>query len=385
MTTDSALTFEQGPIRPPSEAGSLLIRATRNCPWNRCAFCSTYKKKTFSRRSLDEILADIDAAKAVKDRIIEMSWNTGDGGVLTKRVLSDVLRNPELPDSFRSVAYWMASGGSTVFLQDANSIMLSTPTLITILNHIRKLFPEVERVTSYARAVTLKGKSVDDYVRLKEAGLSRLHVGMESGSDTVLKMIDKGARSHQLIEGAKRVVEAGLSLSLYIIPGIGGEQLSEENARESARVINAINPAFVRFRSLYVRRGSRLMEMVEDGTFQVPDEDRIVREIRSFIQDLDGISTTLVSDHILNLLEEVEGSLPDDKQRMLGVIDRYLSLSDDERLLFQLGRRGGAIRYLDDMQEPAMLARLKEAKRQIEKEMPGGVVEYIQAVKMQFV
>lgn len=127
------------------------------------------------------------------------------------------------------------------------------------------------------------------------------------------------------------------------------------------------------------------MEMVEDGTFHVPDEDRIVREIRSLIQHLDGISTTLVSDHILNLLEEVEGSLPDDKQRMLGVIDRYLSLSDDERLLFQLGRRGGAIRYLDDMQEPAMLARLKEAKRQIEKEMPGGVVEYIQAVKKQFV
>jgi biotin synthase-like enzyme len=385
MTTDSALTFEQGPIRPPSEAGSLLIRATRNCPWNRCAFCSTYKNKTFSRRSLEEILADIDAAKAVKDRIIEMSWKTGDEGVLTKRVLSDTLRNPALPDSFRSVVYWMASGGNTVFLQDANSIMLSTSTLITILNHIRKLFPEVERVTSYARAVTLKGKTVDDYIRLKEAGLSRLHVGMESGSDTVLKLIDKGARAHQIIEGAKRVVEAGLSLCLYIIPGIGGAQLSEENARESARVINAINPAFVRFRSLYVRRGSRLMEMVEDGTFHVPDEDRIVREIRSFIQDLDGISTTLVSDHILNLLEEVEGRLPDDKQRMLGVIDRYLNLSDDERLLFQLGRRGGAIRCLDDMYEPAALARLKEAKRQIEKEVPGGVVEYIQALKKQFV
>src|SRR5512139_2724894 len=101
---NTALEFEQGPIRPPSEAGSLLIRATRNCPWNRCAFCSTYKKKTFSRRSLDEVLADIDAARAVKDRIIEMCSKDGNGGVLSKRVLSDILRNPALPDSFRSVA-----------------------------------------------------------------------------------------------------------------------------------------------------------------------------------------------------------------------------------------------------------------------------------------
>jgi radical SAM superfamily enzyme YgiQ (UPF0313 family) len=385
MTIDSGLTFEQGPIRPPSEAGSLLIRATRNCPWNRCAFCSTYKKRTFSRRSLEEILADIDAAKAVKDRIIEMSWKAGDKGVLTKSVLSDILRNPALPDSFRSVAFWMGSGGSSVFLQDANSIMLSTSFLITVLNHIRKLFPEVERVTSYARAVTLKGKTVDDYIRLKEAGLSRLHVGMESGSDTVLKMIDKGARAHQIIEGGQRVVEAGLSLCLYVIPGIGGTQFSDENARESASAINAINPAYVRFRSLYVRPGTRLMEMVEEGTFHVPSEDQIAQELRNLIQDLDGISTTLVSDHILNLLEEVEGKLPEDKQRILGVINRYLNLSDEDRLLFQLGRRGGAIRYLDDMNDPAVLGSLKAAKRQIEKELPGGVPEYLQAIKKQFV
>jgi radical SAM superfamily enzyme YgiQ (UPF0313 family) len=385
MVTDGALTFEQGPIRPPSEAGSLLIRATRNCPWNRCAFCSTYKKKTFSRRSLDEILADIDAAKAVKDRIIEMSRKAGDGGILTRRVLSGILSNAALPDSFRSVAYWIASGGNTAFLQDANSMMLSTSFLIAILNHIRKLFPEVERVTSYARAVTLKSKTVDDYVRLKEAGLSRLHVGMESGSDKILKMIDKGARSYQIVDGARRVVEAGLSLCLYIIPGIGGTQFSDENAKDSASVINAINPAFVRFRSLYVRPGTRLMEMVEEGMFQIPDEDLIVREIRRFIQGLDGITTALVSDHILNLLEEVEGKLPDDKQRMLRVIDQYLNMPEEDRLLFQLGRRGGALRFLNEMNEPAIKNSLQAAKREIEKELPGGIPEYIRVLKKQFV
>jgi hypothetical protein len=382
---DKALSFEQGPIRPPSEAGSLLIRVTRNCPWNKCAFCRSYKGKKFSRRSLDEIKADIDAARAVSDEIRQMSWRAGEGGQLTRRVLTTIVQDPNLPDSFRSVALWMASGGDTVFLQDANSLLLSAETLIAILNYIKEKFPEVERVTSYARAATLKSKSVQQYVQLKQAGLSRLHVGMESGSDNVLKLIDKGALADQVIEGGKNVVEAGISLSLYVIPGIGGVDLSEEHARETARVINAINPGFVRFRSLYVTPRTPLMEMVENGTFQPPDEDTMVREIRTIIEALEGISTTLVSDHVLNLLEEVEGTLPGDKDRMLGIIDRYLNLSDDDRLLFQLGRRGGAVRYLDDLtMNPAVKLRLQEAKRQIEKDMPGGIPTYLQAVKQQY-
>lgn len=383
---DKALSFEQGPIRPPSEAGSLLIRVTRNCPWNKCAFCRTYKGKKFSRRSLDEIKADIDAARAVSDEIKQMSWRAGEGGQLTRRVLTTIVQNGNLPDSFRSVAMWMASGGDTVFLQDANSLLLSTETLITVLNYIKENFPQVERVTSYARAATLKSKTVQQYIQLKQAGLSRLHVGMESGSDNVLKMIDKGARADQVIEGGRNVVGAGISLCLYVIPGIGGVDLSEEHARETARVINAINPGFVRFRSLYVTPHTPLMNMVENGTFQPPDEDSMVREIRTIVQDLKGISTTLVSDHVLNLLEEVEGTLPGDKDRMLGIIDRYLNLSDDDRLLFQLGRRGGAVRYLDDlMMNPAVKLRLQEAKRQIEKDMPGGVPAYLEAVKKQYI
>jgi radical SAM superfamily enzyme YgiQ (UPF0313 family) len=385
MRVGDGLAFEQGPIRPPSEAGSLLIRATRNCPWNRCAFCGTYKGRKFSRRPMDEIKQDIDTAKAITEAIGEISREYGDEGRLTRRVLSGIFSDSALSDSFRSVALWMASGGNTVFLQDANSIMLPTDSLVEILNHITKSFPQVERVTSYARAVTLKGKTVDEYVRLKEAGLARLHVGMESGSDKVLKMIDKGARSDQVIEGGRRAVEGGISLCFYIIPGIGGTQYSEENAMESARVVNAVNPSHVRFRSLYIKRGTRLDEMARSGEFVAPDEDSIVREIRLFISELNGVSLKLVSDHILNLLEEIEGELPDDRRKILDLIDSYLNLPEEDRLLFQLGRRGGALRYLDDLKDLTVLGRLREAKKQIEKDMPGGVPEYIQAIKKQFV
>jgi len=382
---DRSLDFEQGPIRPPSEAGSLLIRVTRNCPWNKCAFCSTYKRKKFSRRSLEEIKADIDAAKAISDRITETSREMGEGGLLTRRVLTHLMHDPALPQSYHSVLLWLASGGETVFLQDANSLVLSSGTLVSVLNHIRHVFPAVKRITSYARALTLASKSVDDLIHLREAGLTRLHVGMESGSDKVLTLISKGGHARDIIEGGRRVMAAGISLCLYVIPGIGGTELSHENAVESARVINAINPSHVRFRSLYVRRGSLLAEMVQNGTFVPPDEDAMVKEIRTLIENLDGISTTLVSDHILNLLEEVEGTLPQDKPRLLTLIDRYLALPEEERLLFQLGRRGGALRTLDDLQNPVVRMRLEEARSQIEQEMPGGICEYIQALKRQFV
>ncbi len=382
---DRSLDFEQGPIRPPSEAGSLLIRVTRNCPWNKCAFCSTYKRKKFSRRSVEEVKADIDAAKAISDHITEISRNIGEGGLLTRRVLTHLMQDPALPQSHHSVIYWLASGGGTVFLQDANSLILSTDTLVTILTHIRHVFPTVQRITSYAWAMTLASKSVDDLIRLREAGLTRLHVGMESGSDRVLSLISKGGRAEHIIEGGRRVMAAGISLCLYVIPGIGGTDLSHENAIESARVINAVNPSFVRFRSLYVRRGSLLTDMVQKGTFVPPDEDAMVKEIRTLIENLHGISTTLVSDHILNLLEEVEGTLPQDKQRLLDLVDRYLNLPEAERLLFQLGRRGGALRTLDDLQNPVVRMRLEEARHQIEQEMPGGIREYIQALKKQFV
>ncbi|MFC1836519.1 hypothetical protein ACFL2Q_17645 [Thermodesulfobacteriota bacterium] len=159
----------------------------------------------------------------------------------------------------------------------------------------------------------------------------------------------------------------------------------EDNAKESARVVNAINPDHLRFRSLYVKRGTTLSEMSDAGKFETPDEDEIVEEIRMFIDHLEGVETTIVSDHILNLLQELEGKLPQDKQKMLDTIDRYLGMPEEERLLFQLGRRGGALTYLDEFEQPAVQDRLRSAKRQIEKEVPGGIREYAREMKKRFV
>lgn len=381
---ETAYSFEQGPIRPPSEAGSLLIRVTRNCPWNKCAFCATYKRKKFSRRSMDEIKTDVDAVENIKNEIENISLKMGEGGKLTRSVLSHVMSSPSLPDNFRSVGLWMASGGDTVFLQDANSIMLSTDKLVEIITYIKDKFPEVKRVTSYGRAGSLAKKSPEDYKRLHQAGLSRIHMGVESGSDEILKLISKGATAEQIITGARNAREGGVSICFYIIPGIGGVELSHANAKESARVINEGRPDFIRLRSLFIKRGTPLHQLALDGVFTPPTEDQIVAEIRELIDNIEGVETTIVSDHILNLLEEVEGKLPESKERILGVIDEYLQAPEQDRLLFQLGRRGAGLRKFSEIKAPQVREQLVNAKAQIDKELEGGIPEYIEEMKNRF-
>lgn len=189
--------------------------------------------------------------------------------------------------------------------------------------------------------------------------MSRIHVGMETGYDPLLAFIRKGVTAAEQIEGGKRIVASGISLSEYVMPGLGGTRWSKEHALETARVLNRINPDFIRLRSLQVRKGTALYEKMSEGTFDPLGEEDVVKEIRVFIEALDGIDSTVVSDHILNLLEEVEGKLPGDKEKMLGVIDRYLALPDEERFVFRLGRRKGLYRRLDDLADRGVYMRLQ--------------------------
>jgi len=379
------LSFEQGPIRPPSEARSLLIRVTRNCPWNRCEFCPVYKGAPFSRRTVEEIKADIDTAREIVDTLKRMSWQGGFGGSIDRRMVEGILQDERYSDSFRSVALWLYYGGESAFLQDANSLVMKTPNLVEVVSYLKETFPELKRITSYARSSTLARKPVEELRRLKAAGLNRIHVGLESGSDEVLAYVRKGVTAAQQIEGGQRVVAAGIELSEYVMPGLGGRLLSREHALETARVLNAINPDFIRIRSLALPAGTGLREKWEQGEFERPSDEEMVHELRLFIESLDGIQSYVASDHILNLLEELEGRLPEDKPALLAVIDRFLELPDEERLLFQLGRRLGLFRGLSDREDPGLRARAEELKERVSAQFGGDLEQAIRTLAERYI
>ena len=200
--------FEQGPIRPPSEAQSLLLRLTRNCPWNRCEFCHTYKGQKFSLRTVEEVKNDIDAAAEIAQELKALSWRLGEGGEITANLVRFVLESPEgYPDAFRNIALWIYSGGKNVFLQDANSLVLKTEQMVDVLTTLKETFPTVERITTYARSKTISKKSVEALRSLHRAGLSRIHIGLETGYDPLLEHIQKGVTAENTSSrgGASRI------------------------------------------------------------------------------------------------------------------------------------------------------------------------------------
>ncbi len=364
--------FEQGPIRPPSEAKSLLVRVTRNCPWNKCAFCQCYRGRKFELRTVEEIKKDIQRAREIADDIRSLSWKMGEAGEVSRSVAMAVLDDQgRYSDNYRSVAAWLYFGGESVFLQDANSIIMKTDDLLAVLACIKETFPFVRRITSYCRSKTAARKSVEEYTQLRDAGLSRIHIGLESGYDPLLKFMKKGVTAAEHVEGGRRIVESGISLSEYIMPGLGGYQWSSEHARETARVLNEIDPDFIRIRTLQVRRDSELFRLMEEGGFVPLGDEAVVREIRELIANLEGIRSTVVSDHILNLLEEVTGTLPRDREKMIAVIDRYFALSEEDRRIFRLGRRKGIYRGLDDLLDVRIYGMLRSIVAEYRNQEPG--------------
>jgi len=357
---EKRLGFEQGPIRPPNEARSLLLRLTRNCPWNQCLFCPVYKKRKFSVRSVDEIKQDIQTARDIADDIKAVSWRLGQGGNVTDPVVSNIFGSSGYSDNYRSVAAWMYYGTGACFLQDADNLVMKTQDLVEILQFLREKFPEIKRVTTYSRSRTVVRKSVESLKKIREAGMDRVHIGLETGYDPLLKLMKKGVTAAQHIDAGRRLVQAGMELSEYVMPGLGGQEMWREHAVETAKVLNQINPHFIRLRSLRVPDRVPLHEKLKDGSFTPQTDDMLAQEIRLFIETLEGITSTVTSDHIMNLLEEVSGSLPQDKENMLEVIRKYQELPDEERMIYRIGRRGGAYRSTDDLErDPVTYSKIK--------------------------
>jgi len=276
-------SYDPPPYRPPSEASSLLLRVTRGCPWNRCTFCSMYKSTVFERRAKEEIFRDIDTLRE-----------------------------------------FTGSRAPTVFIGDSNSLVLETKTLVEILLYLYKAFPSVERVTSYARARTMSKKSMEELRQIRQAGLTRLHIGLETGDPEILEEIEKGATPEQMVEGARRAKEAGFEVSLYVLAGIGGEKKWKQHAEGTAEVLNQIDPHFIRIRTYAPTPGSPLWDRVQDGTFELASAETILMEQRHLIELL-HVASEYLSDHISNYVP-VYGQLPIDHASMLQTIDRALAI-----------------------------------------------------------
>lgn len=375
-------TFNLGPIRPPSEAFSLLIRATMNCPWNRCKFCTNYRNTSFSLRPVEDVMRDIDNARAVREMIINIAHDSGQPEKV-REVAASICNQPGYNGGIHNVALWMWAGEKSAFLQDANSLIMKTPNLVEVVSYLKETFPQLERITTYARSKTARQKPLEDLIRIQQAGLDRVHIGMESGSDRVLEFVEKGTTARDHIDGGLKIKEAGMELSEYIIPGLGGSAMSQDHVEGTADALNSIDPHFIRLRTLSVHRKSRLRQDVESGTFELTSDDEVVAEIGSLISKLE-VTGEFKSDHMNNLLPEIEGKFPEAKETSLAVIERYLSMPEQERVNYRLGRRAGYYERLADMQDPSRRERVDEIITTVEGDGRHTVEEVIARLRQSY-
>lgn len=278
------MRYEGMIYRPPSEASSLIIQATIGCPHNQCTFCTMYKDKKFRIRSVKEIKEDLKMAKE-----------------------------------------YYGEGIYTIFFADGNTILMKTKDLIEIFQYAHELFPHLHRITVYGSARYIVLKSLEELKALREAGLKRVHSGMESGDPEVLEMLRKGTTPEEIIRAGRMLKEAGIELSEYIMVGAGGRKFSRNHAINSAKVLNQIDPDFIRLRTFMVIPGTPIEELYRKGEFELLNPHEALRETRLFIEHLEGIESNLLSDHISNYWD-ISGKLPQDKENMLKEADYALTL-----------------------------------------------------------
>lgn len=357
------MAFEIGPIRPPSEAASLLVRITRNCPWNKCRFCSLYKGKRFSVRNREEIFQDIDTIR----RFVEAFQEADDEDPSTERARLNALKQVTVTENekhaYHMARNWYVGGMKSVFLQDANSLVMKASDMIDILKYLRDSFPPIERITSYARSHTIARIRDEDLQAMSEAGLNRIHIGMETACDEVLELTDKGVDKATHIRAGQKVKKTDMELSEYYMPGLGGMEYAQRSAWETADALNQINPDYIRIRTLVVHPHSKLFEDYQAGVFTRTNDVAMVQELMWMIERLEGITSTLKSDHIINLLPEVEGTFPHDKEEMLAVMQWFLDLPPEEQMMFRIGRRVGVMNQREDLVDEKRRRRVQQMIR----------------------
>jgi len=343
MTSENVINydFEVGMYRPPSEGGSfsLLLRFTRNCPWNKCTFCGMYKHEKFSLRSVEEIKGDIDSIAKLIEGLQSVSQKMGHGGQINRDVIIAMIeKEPQLntSQSFGMVLNWLSSGGKTAFLQDGNSLMMASDKLVDVLTYLRGTFPALERCTTYARSKTLSRKPQEELTAIRKAGLDRLHVGLETGDDALLKKIKKGVTGQDHIDGGQKAIKAGFQLSEYWMPGLGGKEDWQNHARNTALILNQINPHYIRSRPFSPWPGTPIHDEVEKGTLTLLSPREVLLELKRMMETLD-VTSKVCFDHAGNGWTNRNGQLlftqsyegykfPEEKNRVLELIDEGIEV-----------------------------------------------------------
>ena len=355
--------FEQGPIRPPSESASLLIRVSRNCPWNKCTFCPVYKGTDFSLRPVADVKRDIEAVARYAIPLHKMMKSKGRPEREEILALQSEVPQGEM-QAFQAAVNWTRGRMKSVFLQDANSLILKPEDLIEILEFMRSTFDWEYRITSYARSHTIARISDEHLARMAEAGLNRIHIGMESGSDAVLQMVKKGSTKAMHVAAGQKVKRAGMELSEYVMPGLGGREFSREHALETADALTQINPDFIRLRTLAIPGHTELFTEWNQGRFEKITDVEAAEEILLFLESLGEITSTIASDHILNLFQDVEGHFPEDREAMCEKIKLFLAMDPVDQMHYQVGRRLGLFHGVSGMKGSAHMKRVEETCRQ---------------------
>lgn len=268
--------------RPPSEADSLIARATTGCSWNACTYCAMYRDVRYRVRPTEEVLEEVERVSALH---------------------ADAVRK--------------------VFVADGDALAMTLAEWEPLLHALDRSFPRLRRVSAYATARNLLEKSVDELRRLRERGLSLLYIGPESGDDVTLKRIAKGAGFEEHAEAARKAREAGIELSAIFLLGAGGTERTEAHATESARLATAMDPKFLSLLTLTVIPGTPIARLEAAGRFTLPPIERLLAEARTFIDEARPSDAIFRTNHASNYLP-LAGRLPRDRERLVAMLDAAL-------------------------------------------------------------
>lgn len=273
-------------IRPPSEAKSYILQITYGCSHNRCTFCPTYLDKKFGIRPVEEVFEDIDAAS-----------NT-------------------YPHTRR------------VFLCDGNALVLPNRQLVPILERVCSSFPGLQRVGIYANACDILNKSTEELEELRDRKLGIIYMGLESGSDEVLRRAQKGATVRDIIGSVKKAQGAGIKVSVIALVGLGGKALSHDHAVKTGRAVSEMDPLYFSLLTLMLVPGTRLHAEWQRGEFEIPEPMQLLKEVRTVIENLEGLSGCIFRTNHASNYVPLAGRLPQDKERLLAAVDSAISLGD---------------------------------------------------------